>query len=62
MTMGQLEHMVIQSVGFKYGGVGRMVYPGLMQLASFISMNLDRHSRAFSDQIVRAAKGEARAA
>ena len=60
MTMGQLEHMVIQSVGFKYGGVGRMVYPGLMQLASFISMNLDRHSRAFSDQIVRAAKGEAR--
>jgi poly(3-hydroxybutyrate) depolymerase len=59
VTMGQLEHMVIQRVGFKYAGVGREVYPGLMQLASFISMNLDRHSKAFTEQIIRAAKGEA---
>ncbi|MCV2868205.1 polyhydroxyalkanoate depolymerase [Defluviimonas sp. WL0002] len=59
VTMGQLEHMVIQRVGFKYGGAGRLVYPGLMQLASFISMNLDRHTTAFSEQILRAAKGEA---
>lgn len=59
LTMGQLEHLAIQRVGFKYAGAGRLVYPGLLQLASFISMNLDRHSRAFSDQILRAAKGEA---
>ncbi|MCX7889201.1 MAG: polyhydroxyalkanoate depolymerase [Rhodobacteraceae bacterium] len=59
VTMGQLEHLVIQRVGFKYAGVGRQVYPGLMQLASFISMNMERHSKAFSEQIVRAAKGEA---
>jgi poly(3-hydroxybutyrate) depolymerase len=59
VTMGQLEHMVIQRVGFKYAGVGREVYPGLMQLASFISMNLDRHSKAFTEQIISAAKGEA---
>jgi len=59
VTMGQLEHLMIQRVGFKYAGAGRLVYPGLLQLASFISMNLDRHSRAFSDQILRAAKGEA---
>jgi poly(3-hydroxybutyrate) depolymerase len=59
VTMGQLEHLVIQRVGFKYAGAGRLVYPGLAQLASFISMNLDRHTRAFADQIVRAAKGEA---
>jgi poly(3-hydroxybutyrate) depolymerase len=59
VTMGQLEHMVIQRVGFKYGGAGRLVYPGLMQLASFISMNMDRHTTAFSEQILRAAKGEA---
>lgn len=59
VTMGQLEHMVIQRVGFKYAGAGRMVYPGLMQLASFISMNIDRHTTAFSEQILRAAKGEA---
>jgi poly(3-hydroxybutyrate) depolymerase len=30
-----------------------------MQLASFISMNMDRHTTAFSEQILRAAKGEA---
>lgn len=59
VTMGQLEHMVIQRVGFKYAGAGRLVYPGLMQLASFISMNMDRHTTAFSEQILRAAKGEA---
>ncbi len=59
VTMGQLEHLAIQRVGFKYAGVGRLVYPGLLQLASFISMNSERHTQAFSDQIIRAAKGEA---
>lgn len=58
LTMGQLEHLAIQRVGFKYAGAGRLVYPGLLQLASFISMNLDRHSQAFSDKILAAAKGE----
>ncbi|WP_413870301.1 polyhydroxyalkanoate depolymerase, partial [Albidovulum sp.] len=48
LTMGQLEHLAIQRVGFKYAGAGRLVYPGLLQLASFISMNLDRHTQAFS--------------
>jgi poly(3-hydroxybutyrate) depolymerase len=59
VTMGQLEEMMIQRVGFKYPGVGRMVYPGLLQLASFMSMNAEKHSKAFSDQIVRASRGEA---
>ncbi len=59
VTMGQLEGWVIQRVGFKYKGVGRMVYPGLLQLASFMSMNADRHSRAFTDQIFRVADGTA---
>jgi poly(3-hydroxybutyrate) depolymerase len=59
LTMGQLEHLAIQRVGFKYGGAGRLVYPGLLQLASFISMNADRHAQAFFDQVIRAAKGEA---
>ncbi|OYX42043.1 MAG: polyhydroxyalkanoate depolymerase [Rhodobacterales bacterium 32-67-9] len=58
LTMGQLEHLAIQRVGFKYAGAGRLVYPGLLQLASFISMNMDRHSQAFSDKILAAAKGE----
>jgi poly(3-hydroxybutyrate) depolymerase len=59
VTMGQLEETMIQRVGFKYKGVGRMVYPGLLQLASFMSMNAERHGRAFRDQILRVAKGEA---
>ena len=59
VTMGQLEQTMIQRVGFKYDGVGRMVYPGLLQLASFISMNAEMHGNAFRDQIIRAAKGEA---
>ena len=60
VTMGQLEQTMIQRVGFKYAGVGRMVYPGLLQLASFISMNAQMHSEAFMNQILRAARGEAR--
>ncbi len=59
VTMGQLEELMIQRVGFKYAGVGRKVYPGLLQLASFISMNGETHSKAFIDQITRAAQGEA---
>ena len=59
VTMGQLEELAIQRVGFKYAGAGRMVYPGLLQLAGFMSMNAETHSKAFSDQILRVAKGEA---
>ena len=59
VTMGQLEQLIIQRVGFKYAGVGRKVYPGLLQLASFMSMNADTHSRAFTDQILRVSKDEA---
>jgi poly(3-hydroxybutyrate) depolymerase len=59
VTMGQLEEVMIQRVGFKYPGVGRMVYPGLLQLSSFMSMNADRHGQAFLDQILRVSRGEA---
>ena len=59
ITMGQLEHAMIQNVGVKYAGVGRQVYPGLLQLTSFLSMNAGRHASAFVDQILRVTKGEA---
>ena len=58
ITMGQLEETMIQRVGFKHRGAGRLVYPGLLQLSSFMAMNADRHGQAFFDQIMRAAKGE----
>ena len=58
ITMGQLEETAVQRVGFQHKGVGRRVYPGLLQLASFMSMNGETHSKAFTDQIMRAAQGE----
>ncbi len=58
VTMGTLEEGMIQRVGFKYPGVGRKVYPGLLQLASFISMNGETHSNAFQNQIMAVSKGE----
>ncbi|GHC48843.1 polyhydroxyalkanoate depolymerase [Neogemmobacter tilapiae] len=59
VTMGQLEQSMIQRVGFKYKGAGRAVYPGLLQLNGFISMNMERHTKAFTEQIFRVARGEA---
>jgi len=59
VSMGQLEQLMIQQVGFKFKGVGRKVYPGLLQLSSFISMNREAHTNAFRDQIIATAKGEA---
>ncbi|MEO8531545.1 MAG: polyhydroxyalkanoate depolymerase [Deltaproteobacteria bacterium] len=58
LTMGQLESSVIQRVSPKFKGSGRLVYPGLMQLMSFISMNSERHAKSFSDEIMRRARGE----
>lgn len=57
MTMGELEHLAIQSVGFKYRGAGRMVYPGLAQLSSFIAMNAETHAKAFMNKIYDDARG-----
>lgn len=37
-------------VPFRYPGAFRRVYPGFMQLAAFVSMNLDRHVRAHFTQ------------
>ncbi len=59
VTMGQLEQTLIQRVGFKYAGVGRKVYPGLLQLYSFMSMNAERHALAFRDQVLKVVRGEA---
>ncbi len=59
IQMEQLEHTMIQRVGSKYRGAGRKVYPGLLQLTSFISMNAEKHSKAFTDQILKIAQGKA---
>ena len=58
VTMAELAHTVIQQVGFKYAGAGRMVYPGIAQLGSFIAMNVETHARAFINKIFADARGE----
>ncbi len=59
VTMGQLEQSIIQRVGFSHAGVGRLVYPGLVQLSSFISMNAETHANAMWNQITAVATGTA---
>ncbi|MCY3726278.1 MAG: polyhydroxyalkanoate depolymerase [Rhodobacteraceae bacterium] len=59
VTMGQLEHLFIQNVGSGYNGVGRLVFPGIIQLSSFMSMNAHKHCLSFMNQILNTARGEA---
>ena len=45
-SLGWFERMVITTVPERYAGSHRRVYPGFLQLAGFLSMNLDRHLSA----------------
>ena len=56
--MDWFEHNLIASVPYRYGGAGRRVYPGFVQLAAFMSMNIDRHVKAHRDLYENLAKGE----
>lgn len=40
------ESSMIDVVPWRYRGAGRRVFPGFIQLAAFVSMNLDRHINA----------------
>ncbi len=44
------EDKMIGVVPWRYKGAGRRVYPGFMQLTSFVSMNLDKHITAHMRQ------------
>jgi poly(3-hydroxybutyrate) depolymerase len=43
------ERNLISYVPWRFPGAGRRVYPGFVQLAAFMSMNRERHVRAFAD-------------
>ena len=58
-SMEALETTVTMPVGLNYKGVGREVYPGAIQLASFMAMNQETHSKAFANQIEKEAAGHA---
>ena len=43
------ERNLIGVVPFQHGGALRRVYPGFVQIAAFLNMNLDRHIRSFRE-------------
>jgi polyhydroxyalkanoate depolymerase len=52
------EKNLIATVPARYGGGGRRVYPGFVQLAAFMSMNIERHVKAHQELYENLAKGE----
>jgi len=52
------ERHCIHSVPWTHQGHGRNVYPGFLQLAGFISMNLDRHHTAHLDMFNHLVQGD----
>jgi poly(3-hydroxybutyrate) depolymerase len=51
------EDNLIATVPMRYKGAGRRVYPGFIQLAAFMSMNLDRHRKAHIELYEHLANG-----
>ena len=49
-SMATLQRNTIHRVAHAYAGRGRSVYPGAIQLSAFMSMNPERHAKAFRDQ------------
>jgi polyhydroxyalkanoate depolymerase len=52
------EQNLIATVPLRYPGAFRRVYPGFVQLAAFMSMNVDRHLKAHRELYDHLAKGE----
>jgi len=52
------ERNLIGLVPLRYPGALRRVYPGFLQLAAFMSMNLDRHVKAQIDLFCHLANGD----
>jgi poly(3-hydroxybutyrate) depolymerase len=57
-SIAWFEKNLIGSVPRRYAGGTRRVYPGFVQLAAFMSMNIDRHIKAHHDLYDHLVKGE----
>jgi poly(3-hydroxybutyrate) depolymerase len=57
-TLRWFETTLIDRVPWRFAGAGRRVYPGFLQLAGFMSMNLDCHLKAHHDLFNNLVKGE----
>src|ERR1700712_2992812 len=56
--IGWFKQHCIHPVPWTHQGHGREVYPGFLQLAGFISMNLDRHQTAHWDMFQHLVQGD----
>ena len=56
--MSWFEQNLIATVPFRYRGAFRRVYPGFVQLAAFMSMNIERHVKAHRELYENLANGE----
>ena len=56
------EQNMIQTVPAPHAGFSRKVYPGFLQLSSFMSMNIERHVNANFDYFANLMSGETEAA
>ncbi len=56
--MEWFEKNLIATVPSRFAGASRRVYPGFVQLAAFMSMNIERHMRAHRELYDNIAKGE----
>jgi poly(3-hydroxybutyrate) depolymerase len=52
------EQNLIDTVPYGYPGATRRVYPGFVQLAAFMSMNMDRHVKAHRDLYENTVNGD----
>jgi poly(3-hydroxybutyrate) depolymerase len=52
------EKNLIARVPFRYKGAFRKVYPGFVQLAAFMSMNIERHTKAHRDLYAHLVAGD----
>jgi poly(3-hydroxybutyrate) depolymerase len=56
--MDWFEKKLIATVPARYPGAGRRVYPGFVQLAAFMSMNMERHVKAHRELYENLANGQ----
>jgi poly(3-hydroxybutyrate) depolymerase len=57
-TLDWFESTLISRVPWRFAGAGRRVYPGFLQLAAFIGMNLERHLKAHHELFNALSRGE----
>ena len=61
-SLAWFERTVVDTVPARFPGAFRRVYPGFLQLAGFLSMNLDRHVSAHWDMFRNLVKGDGQGA